>query len=301
MKKLILIVFVSLLCSKIYAEGLSKSEVATVKKLHAGFERSAHALSKFCVLGQMEVANLSVELPDAPLGTVSDFILMLDGKEGFRRQSCHKEVIHEGELKTLDWYTRIRDKRKIRGGFEAAGVMPEVEMVHNLLPDFDPWEIAIASTLDLLEDRVVNGYFGRYCDVTKATRLSESMEGTVVEYRISELVKLEVFYSKKFGNMPIRCAWFASAKSVDPNADVNSFTILASENRTSWMKVDDVWLPTKAEVLLRNSQAGQPLRLLENWKFTFSWLRKEEIDFEGLKFTPSSELWDLLIDNDSRH
>lgn len=279
-----------------FGQTIAGSQKLSVQKLHDNFEDNAFAFERRCLIGQMHCLNLNPVIQSEPLSTTSDFIHYVDAAKRFRRHSALKETIQNGELTVLDWYTRIRDEEKIRGGFEFrdSRAPEETEVVYSLVPDFDPFDATVAYPLAIRRDQAMSGYFTRICDISKAIGYEEKVGGVLVTYQYNPSTTVEVLYPEKFGKMPAFVRWYANKNRKDSKTPNKTPPILVSETRSAWFDFDGRWAPYMIEVDSCNSIVGGKHYINESWKFEMKWVSPDRVTTKSMNETASAILWERL-------
>lgn len=290
-----LVLFLDLLqLERADAADITGDQRRAVRRLHDNFHEASLTLGKFAVVCQLESLNLQPRSPDDPPSTMSDFIVVVDDAQKYRRHSFRMEVINEGELKLRNWFTRVQEQGKIKGGYDYRGPPIEVESVVTLMPDLDPWQLSVASSSAIRRDRAVAGYFSRVCDLSTVFRTEKIGGLRSVWYQYGTLTRLQVVYSDDFGGMPVYSAWLACATSLDPQASEESYVVV-SESRSRWFEHGNTWLPY--QVLferVRQKPNSSRKTVVASRKYDFNWVVGDQVDVELLRIMPSVELWDYL-------
>jgi hypothetical protein len=293
MKPILLVSLISLgvglQSSSVLGFELSEESRKAIRRLHKTFIENSEKQIRFCVFGSMEVMNLDRDLANAPASLSSEFILLADLSKKYRRHSCAKESLNAGKQVSLGWYSRVQNDGRITGGFEKGGPLKEVNAVHNLVYDNDPWYVAIAAASHISDEQAVAGFFDRICDISKAIDFRELNGDKTVLYQYNETCRVQVLYSQKHGSMPVQTQWLVARSTINPKAEPGDYFV-HNQILTRWAEYSGTWLPYRIGVECYQPTGNSKQLLTDDWTFEYHWVSNKAIDIDKLNQLTSLEL-----------
>ena len=275
------LVTVWVLCGQSHARSQEVgNESEKVDRIVSKVIDNASGMDRYCIFGKITTPNLRANSIDEPLSCISDFVIISDAQKKFRRQSFLREGLDSnGQLKIFKWASRISSKGKVYSGPEELGLSIVKDRVAATLPDFEPFELPIASSFDFKNGKCVPGYFMLKCDPGKALEIESTPQGDVITFEVNAKTRAEVYFAKKFGGMPAKVSWRVSdaASKIPLKNGKDTFSVLVCESVTNWSKLGSLWLPVRTVIERCNSLVGGERRVIESIDIDFRWVRDEKI------------------------
>ncbi len=196
-------------------------------------------------------------------------------------------------LNSQGWVTQEITPGKTKVFRDTASGVVEFETKRLVVSELDPWQLSVASTSDIAQNRCQPGFLENKCLPTELIEFVKLAGiADVATFQVGPAGRLTIVFSAEFGYMPTVATWRVSKKTVDATLN-DEYTLLVCETQTRWKKFKKTWLP--CEYNIRQFAGGK--NAVSDLAIKCDWCIGPKVDKASVVSMRASELYQYLAEN----
>jgi hypothetical protein len=198
--------------------------------------------------------------------------------EDFASRSVRKDWkssdLLNDENKSLGWRTHYVGKEKGDNHYLLGDQEFDLDTKKLFLEEFwhprDPWTLSIVDKFSMQYDnRGDSMYWMQLFDAKEFLWAEEKDDFIRAEFSMESFSRVQVYFSKSFGSMPVYCRYF-SPVDIEKKFSKRSKAYM-NEIETTWEERREGWVPIKVRNYRENYSGNGSLRSSECWSIKLTW------------------------------